>query len=557
MKNFTDLIKERLPKNYFNLDVSVPVPGKTMVKNNAGGFVFEVDRWKQLERFLILGSDKNGYYVSAKESTLKSYDILKECLNINAKKTLDIIIDISVNSRAPKNDGAIFALAVCCAYENSRKDFQNDVRQMAYLAIPLVCRIGTHILQFVEAVTSLRGMGNGLKKAIAAWYLEKEPRAFAFQVTKYANRAGWTHGDVFRIIHPKTNKDQYNTLIRYCTKRYSEICKPSTVNRPNGKVSEYYSIADYPEYLDVVEEAKKCTDSKELCKLIEEYNLPREVIPTSMLNDIEVWSTLLNAGEGMPLGALIRNLNKMTSIGLLKDNNAAVKKVVALFGDQDKLRASKLHPISILISAKQYAAGKGDKGSLTWSPVSTINAALDDAFKASFKYIKPTNKNYMVGIDVSRSMGCQVSSNLTACEAAGAMSLAITCSEPWVESYAFNLGITKLPFNKKSTLQSVIPHIDAINGGGTNASLLVQKAIDDKLEVDCFVTITDNETWDGKHTFKLLEKYRNKVDKPVKSVNMATAVSAFTISDPSDFNSLDIAGFDSNVPAIISEFVNL
>ena len=28
-----------------------------MVENNAGGFVFKLDEWKQLERFLILGSE--------------------------------------------------------------------------------------------------------------------------------------------------------------------------------------------------------------------------------------------------------------------------------------------------------------------------------------------------------------------------------------------------------------------------------------------------------------------------------------------------------------------
>ena len=32
---------------------SLPIPGRDMVVNNAGGFVFKLDEWKQLERFLI------------------------------------------------------------------------------------------------------------------------------------------------------------------------------------------------------------------------------------------------------------------------------------------------------------------------------------------------------------------------------------------------------------------------------------------------------------------------------------------------------------------------
>ena len=43
----------------------LPIPGRDMVENNAGGFVFKLDEWKQLERFLILGSEGGTYYVSA------------------------------------------------------------------------------------------------------------------------------------------------------------------------------------------------------------------------------------------------------------------------------------------------------------------------------------------------------------------------------------------------------------------------------------------------------------------------------------------------------------
>ncbi len=35
------------------------IPGSDQVKNNAGGFVFQVDEFTQLRRFLILGSEGN------------------------------------------------------------------------------------------------------------------------------------------------------------------------------------------------------------------------------------------------------------------------------------------------------------------------------------------------------------------------------------------------------------------------------------------------------------------------------------------------------------------
>ena len=42
------------------------IPGKQMVKNNAGGFVFKIDKWQRLMRFLILGAESGTYYVNQK-----------------------------------------------------------------------------------------------------------------------------------------------------------------------------------------------------------------------------------------------------------------------------------------------------------------------------------------------------------------------------------------------------------------------------------------------------------------------------------------------------------
>ena len=57
-------------------------------------------------------------------------------------------------------------------------------------------------------------------------------------------------------------------------------------------------------------------------KLIDEFDLPREAIPTQWLNELEVWDALL---QRMPMTAMIRNLGKMTSIGLVKPFSDAAK----------------------------------------------------------------------------------------------------------------------------------------------------------------------------------------------------------------------------------------
>lgn len=87
----------------------------------------------------------------------------------------------------------------------------------------------------------------------------------------------------------------------------------------------------------------------------------------------------------MPMTALIRNLNKMTAIGLLNENNEQVRLVCEKLCNADLLEKARIHPFSVLLALKQYESGHGDKGSLTWKPNAKIKDALEDAFYISFK----------------------------------------------------------------------------------------------------------------------------------------------------------------------------
>ena len=68
--------------------------------------------------------------------------------------------------------------------------------------------------------------------------------------------------------------------------------------------------------------------------MIKDCDLPREAIPTQWLNELEVWDALL---QRMPLTALVRNLGKMTAVGLVKPFSAGI----------GKLGEDQGHPITI------------------------------------------------------------------------------------------------------------------------------------------------------------------------------------------------------------------
>ena len=91
--------------------------GKNQVANNAGGFVFEIDDFKRLDRFLIIGADTT-YYNSQQKLTIDNAEVVKKLAASydTGTKAVDRIVEISDSGRAPKNDPAIFALAIISSY---------------------------------------------------------------------------------------------------------------------------------------------------------------------------------------------------------------------------------------------------------------------------------------------------------------------------------------------------------------------------------------------------------------------------------------------------------
>lgn len=108
------------------------------------------------------------------------------------------------------------------------------------------------------------------------------------------------------------------------------------------------------------------------------------------------------------------------------------------------------------------------------------------------------------------------------------------------------------------SLDSVMKKASGWTGGGTDCSLPMIHAKEIGMDqVDVFLTITDNETHSGQiHPVQSLKNYRAYRNKPdVKMVVMAVTSTGFSIADPTDPYNLDVVGFDSNVPALIADFV--
>src|SRR5208283_3468575 len=94
---------------------------------------------------------------------------------------------ISDSGRAPKNDPAVFAVALVAAHGGP------EAKALAFQNLAKVCRIGTHLLHFAEYVNALRGWGRGLRNAVGRWYLDQEGDKLAYQVVKCQQADSWSH----------------------------------------------------------------------------------------------------------------------------------------------------------------------------------------------------------------------------------------------------------------------------------------------------------------------------------------------------------------------------
>ena len=119
------------------------------------------------------------------------------------------IVKFSVEGRAHRQEPLLFALAICVRYTpNTKNPNHFRTKQAAYSAVGTVCRIPTHLFTFQNYCKTLstngKGYGRAYRRAFAQWYLNKPPKDLAYLVTKYVGRGGWTHKDVLRLSHPKT-----------------------------------------------------------------------------------------------------------------------------------------------------------------------------------------------------------------------------------------------------------------------------------------------------------------------------------------------------------------
>lgn len=504
-----------------------PIPNT--VPNSAGGYAFPVEDWMRLDRFLILGSEGGSYYAGEAPLTRENAEAVRRAIAADGARAVARIVAISQSGRAPKNDPALFALALASAADDL------GTRRAALAALPLVARTGTHLFQFAGFVEGSRGWGRSLRRAVGAWYDAQPVERLAYQLVKYRQRGGWSHRDLLRLSHPAVTDPVRAAMLEWA-------CRRTESER-------------LPALMQAAVELGRASDGETAALLIRAHDLPHEAVPTALLNDPAVWTALL---DRMPLTALVRSLAKLTALGVVRPLGDQLPLVLSALGDADRIARARLHPLAILMALRTYAQGHGDRGTLQWEPVPAVIDALNAAFYTAFRTVEPAGKRMLLALDVSGSMGSGrvAGSVLTPRDASAALALLTAATEPQTHIVGFGASMVPLALSPSMRLDDAVRAVSGLPFGATDCAQPMLYALERGISADAFVIYTDSETYAGTiHPAQALRQYRERTGIAAKLVVVGLVSNGFSIADPNDAGMLDVVGFDTAAPAAIADFI--
>lgn len=460
-----------------------------------------------------------------------------------------------------QKDMLLFTIALCM------KSKDNELKQHANKTFLLLCKTARDLFTFLEfhkklsSETCNRGYGRSLKRTLTEWYNRQDPMELAVLTMKEFSYGGWTHKDVISLAHIKGKSEGTSIIFKYIMKGMDELKKSE--DQPEN-------VQKVVDYLKTIHTVRHSTDEHQVARLIEQFSLGKQHVATSLLDSKEVWGALISE---MAVAEILRNFNKLASIGFLDSSYENSKKVIEMLRNEEVLQKANVHPIDVLIALSLYEHGKG--GKMTWTRNDAVSEALNFALESTIKNTKPTNKRYLIGVRVgankkkSTVRGTQALSSIAT---AAGMAMVTARKEDKVQLVYFADKATQLSLTSESSLKEIVEEISKqvlvsaavpLAGSGDvlkppcDLTAPIRWATENRKQIDVFINITDSLDRTGEITpSKALMQYRKELNMPnSKLVTCGLSNANMKTADPHDPRMIDIAGFDATVPSVINRFI--
>lgn len=216
-------------------------------------------------------------------------------------------------------------------------------------------------------------------------------------------------------------------------------------------------------------------------------------------NNAETWEKLIDSGK-VGYMALLRNLRN-----IIKANPSNIQKVYDIIQGPERVRKSKQLPFRFYAAYKAVADIAGSK----------VFDVLESALESSVDNMPKLPGTTVIAVDVSGSMSSPVSEKSEVECYEIAMLLGLLANRICNNSifYIFNDNIEKMAVSSRCSILGNVKNTMCY--GGTDMSLPFQKMIDDKIQADRIIILSDNMnncnswlSWLGKPTQRYADEYR-------------------------------------------------
>uniref|UniRef100_A0A2H8U049 SS-A/Ro ribonucleoprotein n=1 Tax=Melanaphis sacchari TaxID=742174 RepID=A0A2H8U049_9HEMI len=384
----------------------------------------------KLRRYFYLGHDYCIYVPPAIRTSFwnpKHHDdvtgvriigkIVKKNKTEEINSIVPIILKIKKEDKLLDDRLLIFTLAVCAKF-----NLKQCIKMVtdAYAAVSTICTDGLKLLMFVKFCSVANNIlfdqgfltsksnshGRGFIKAMTRWYLNRDPLLTIEHIVRNKRYCGWTHRDVMKLIHLKTDEP---CRIMYIVYTLSGIEK---VERLFGSKMKDVCIEDSDEifenkqmkfiynFLNQVENIKQMDD----CSLRYEIELNRwghepEVIPREMLRNPTILTSLI---MHLPLKTILDNTFFFAKNRLFCNSSSDVGlwEYILRFNNTNLLKKSKIHPIEPYIEYAKYSRTALNilklQNNIMKKKENSVTELIDDKLKVLVKLQKTPDKEEII-----------------------------------------------------------------------------------------------------------------------------------------------------------------
>lgn len=214
-------------------------------------------------------------------------------------------------------------------------------------------------------------------------------------------------------------------------------------------------------------------------------------------NNAETWKKLIDSGK-VGYMALLRNLRN-----IIQANPSNVDKVLEIIRDPERVKKSRQLPFRFLSAYKSVSGIASSK----------VFDALEDAADASLQNLPKLPGKTVIAVDISGSMSDLVSarSDVHCYEIAALLGFMLAKKSTDTVFYTFNSNIEKVAVSSRVNILDAAQKLSC--GGGTSIYLPFQKMINDHVNADRVIILSDNECnggWYQKPVQTFANEYRKK-----------------------------------------------